>query len=84
MHCNDEKMALQSIFDSAFTEKIPGRGSIPRLQRRSSERQCAAFMEKDPLLATVFRLCGKVLLYFTELIHTSAIRHGWLINVEEN
>jgi hypothetical protein len=25
---NDEKMALQSIYDSAFTEKIPGRGSV--------------------------------------------------------
>ncbi len=41
-----EKMVLQSIFDSAFTDKIPGRGSVPRLQRRSSERQCADNMEK--------------------------------------
>ncbi len=33
---NDEKMALQSIYDSAFTEKIPGRGSVmTRRWRRS-------------------------------------------------
>jgi hypothetical protein len=29
-------MALQSIYDSAFTEKIPGRGRVPCFQRRFS------------------------------------------------
>jgi hypothetical protein len=31
---NDEKMALQSIYDSAFTEKIPGRGRVPCFQKK--------------------------------------------------
>ncbi len=43
---NDEKMALQSIYDSAFTEKIPGRGSVITTRWRCNTSTTSSFRKK--------------------------------------
>ena len=47
-------MAMQSICDSAFTEKNPGRGSVPRVLRRSSVAAvCCLYGKRSPISDSV-------------------------------